>query len=54
MLLMPRRRIARAYFSVNLLLKMAHFPVHLIGSVQNIVIEYVVGSALVCDFEQGL
>ena len=33
---------------------MAHFPAHLIGSVWDKLIEYVEGSVLVCDFEQGL
>ena len=41
------------YFSVNDLLVMAYLIIHLLGSMQDILIEYVVGSTLVCDSEHS-
>ena len=42
------------YFNVNGLLVMEYFIVNLVGSMQYILIGYVVGSTLVCDSEHIL
>lgn len=47
---MQIRSIARVYFSVNGWRVVAYVIVHLVGSVQRVLIEYV-GTRLVCDSE---